>query len=47
MTQTFELFKGAPEDLVIKLNALKAGGATIHSVTLTTSSAVYLIIHEA
>ena len=47
MVQTFEVFKGLPEDLVIRLNALKAGGAEIVQVVTTDVAATYLIIHKA
>lgn len=46
MTQTFEIFKGDPAGLVARLNALKAGGAEIVQVVLTTAAANYLIIHQ-
>jgi hypothetical protein len=42
--QTFEKFVGLPEDLVVRLNALKAGGKTISQVITTHVSAVYIII---
>jgi hypothetical protein len=47
MTQSFEIFKGDPASLVARLNVLKAGGATIVQVMLTTAAAQYLIISEA
>lgn len=47
MTQSFEVFKGLPEDLVIRLNVLKAGGATIVQVVTTDVAATYLIISQA
>ena len=43
--QTFELFKGLPADLVIRLNALKAASKTIVSVIVTHVSAEYIIIY--
>jgi hypothetical protein len=46
MTQSFELFKGDPKSLLTRLNALKAGGATIVQVMLTTNAAEYIIIHQ-
>lgn len=46
MVQTFEIFLGLPQDLVIRLNALKAGGATIEQVVTTDVAATYLIIHS-
>ena len=46
MVQVFEKFVGLPEDLVARLNALKAGGITISQVITTTHvSAVYIIIY--
>lgn len=46
MIQSFETFKGAPADLVARLIVLKAAGATIVQVVLTTQAATYLIIHQ-
>jgi hypothetical protein len=43
--QTFEKFVGLPEDLVIRLNALKAASKTISQVITTHVSAVYIIIY--
>lgn len=42
--QTFEKFVGLPEDLVIRLNAIKAASGTIENVITTHVSAVYIII---
>jgi len=46
MVQTFEVFLGLPSDLKIKLDTLKAGGATIVQVVTTDVAATYLIIHQ-
>lgn len=45
MTQYFEKFVGLPEDLVIRLDALKTSGKTISQVITTHVSAVYIIIY--
>jgi hypothetical protein len=42
--QTFEKFVGLPEDLIIRLNAIKAGGGTINQVVTSHVAATYLII---
>lgn len=47
MTQWFEIFKGAPDDLVARLFAIKAGGGTAVTAMLTTASANYLITYTA
>lgn len=44
MTQTFEKFVGLPEDLIIRLDAIKALGGTIEHVETTHVAATYLII---
>ena len=46
MIQEFEIFKGAPDALVAKLEALKTAGNTINQVVLTTAAAQYLIIYS-
>jgi hypothetical protein len=44
MTQKFEKFVGLPEDLIIRLTAIKTGGGTISNVITTHVAATYLII---
>ena len=45
--QTFEKFVGLPEDLVARLNALKALSKTIVQVVSSHVSAVYIIIYTS
>jgi hypothetical protein len=44
MTQKFEKFVGLPEDLIVRLNAIKLGGGSISNVVTTHVAATYLII---
>lgn len=46
MVQSFEKFVGLPEDLLIRLAALKAGGAEIVQVITTHVAATYIIISQ-
>ena len=47
MTQTFEKFLGLPEDLIVRLNAIKTGGGTIVQVVTTDVAATYIIIWQS
>ncbi len=45
MTQQFEVFLGLPEDLKLRLYALKTAGATLISVTTSSVSAKYIVFY--
>lgn len=45
--QTFEKFVGLPEDLIIRLNALRTLGKTIEQVFSSHVSATYVIIYKS
>jgi hypothetical protein len=44
MVQTFEKFLGLPEDLIIRLDAIKTAGGTIQHVITSHVAATYVII---
>lgn len=44
MTQKFEKFLGLPEDLIVRLNAIKTAGGVVNNVITSHVAATYIII---
>lgn len=47
MAQHFEKFVGLPEDLIVRLTAIKTAGGTINQIVTSHVAATYVIIWSA